>query len=227
MLRKQELTVSATVAGDARADVAVVSLVAGGAVVTGVVFTSADGRAAVAAGVPRRAGAGVAVQTFLAGAAVLTRVRRALVPGVVTVHTGETVRTLTQVRVDEIHAASTCEQSRRLILSHLIVGNLHISKSERVLETLLLTVGAGAGGAVVNLLLTVESRVSCRALAEITAIRVVSTAATVGARPISARHGTQLAVVAIETVRASAGICVFQILRGEKIEQARHQGSVS
>lgn len=67
----------------------------------------------------------------------------------------------------------------------------------------------------VNLLLAVEPCVSCGALAEVATIRVVSTAATVGAGPISTCHGTQLAVVAIETVRASAGICVFQILWGK------------
>lgn len=117
MLRKQELAVSAAVARNARADVAVVSLMAGGAVVAWVVFTAADGRAAVAAGVSRWAGAGVAVRTFLAGAAVLARVRRALVPGVVAVHAGETIWTLTQVRVDKIHAACTCEQSRRRDIS--------------------------------------------------------------------------------------------------------------
>lgn len=61
----------------------------------------------------------------------------------------------------------------------------------------------------VDLLLTVESCVSCRALAEITSVRVVCTAAAVGAGPVCARHGAQLAVVAIETVRASAGICVL------------------
>lgn len=43
MLWKQELTVSATVARNTRADVTVVSLVAGGAVVARVVFTAADG----------------------------------------------------------------------------------------------------------------------------------------------------------------------------------------
>lgn len=64
----------------------------------------------------------------------------------------------------------------------------------------------------VNLLLAVESCVSCGALAEVSSVRVVSASATVGAGPISTRHGTQLAVVAIETVRASAGICVLQIL---------------
>lgn len=78
-----------------------------------------------------------------------------------------------------------------------------------------LTIGAGAGGAVVNLLLAVEPCVACGALAEVASVRVVSTAATVGAGPIRTRHGAQLAVVAIETVRASAGICVFQILWGE------------
>lgn len=67
----------------------------------------------------------------------------------------------------------------------------------------------------VNLLFTVEPCIPCGALAEVASIRVVSTAATIGAGPISTRHGAQLAVVAIETVRASAGICVFQILWGK------------
>lgn len=70
----------------------------------------------------------------------------------------------------------------------------------------------------VNLLLTVEPCIPRGALAEVASVRVVSTAASIGARPISTRHGALLAVVAIETVRASAGICVFQIL-WEKIEQ--------
>lgn len=78
-----------------------------------------------------------------------------------------------------------------------------------------LTVGAGAGGAVVDLLLAVEPCVSCGALAEVASVRVVSAAATIGAGPIGTRHGTQLAVVAIETVRTSAGVCVFQILWGK------------
>lgn len=68
----------------------------------------------------------------------------------------------------------------------------------------------------VDFLLAVEPRVPCGALAEVATVWVVRTAATVGAGPISTRHGTQLAVVAIETVRASAGICVLQILAGRK-----------
>lgn len=107
MLREQELTVSAAVAWNARADVAAVSLVAGGTVVAGVVFAAADRRAAVAAGVSRRAGAGVAVGTFLARPAVLARVHGTLVSGVVAVHAGETLGTLTQVRVDQIHTTCT------------------------------------------------------------------------------------------------------------------------
>lgn len=43
MLWEQELAVSATVARNTCADVAAVSLVAGGAVVARVVFTTADG----------------------------------------------------------------------------------------------------------------------------------------------------------------------------------------
>lgn len=79
-----------------------------GAVVARVVLTAADGRATVASGVSWWAGAGVAGRSLLAGAAILARVRRALVPGAVAVHAGETVWALTQVGVDEIDATSTC-----------------------------------------------------------------------------------------------------------------------
>ena len=68
----------------------------------------------------------------------------------------------------------------------------------------------------VDLLLAVEPCVSCGALAEITSVGVVGAAAAVGAGPVGASHGAQLAVVAIETVRASTRICVFQILWREK-----------
>lgn len=76
----------------------------------------------------------------------------------------------------------------------------------------LLTIGARAGAAVVNLLLTVETCVTCLALAEVATIWVVAAAATVGARPVGTRHGTQLAVVAVEAVRTSALVRVLQIL---------------
>lgn len=61
MLREQELAVPATIAGDASTYVAVVPLVARGTVVAGVVFTAANGGAAVAAGVTWWASAAVAV----------------------------------------------------------------------------------------------------------------------------------------------------------------------
>lgn len=107
MLWKQELAVPATIARNASAHIAVVSLVACRTIVARIVFTAADGGAAVAAGVSRWAGAGVTVRTLLACPAVLARVRRALVPGVVTVHSSETIGTLAKVRVDEVHTACT------------------------------------------------------------------------------------------------------------------------
>lgn len=97
MLRQQELAVSASVPRNARADVAVVSLVAGGAVVAGVVLTAADGGAAVAAGVSWWAGTGIAVGTLLARPTVLTRVGRANIPSLVAVHACETLWTLAEV----------------------------------------------------------------------------------------------------------------------------------
>lgn len=107
MLWEQELAVSATVSRNTRADIAIVSLMAGGTIVAGVVLTAADGGAAVLAGVSWGAGAGVAVEAFLACTTILAWVRQALVPSVITVHPSETIRTLTQVRVDEIHTLCT------------------------------------------------------------------------------------------------------------------------
>lgn len=97
MLRQQELAVSASVPRNTRADVAIVSLVAGGAVVAGVVLTAVDGGAAVAAGVSRWAGAGIAVGTLLARPTVLTRVGRAYIANLVAVHACKTLWTLAQV----------------------------------------------------------------------------------------------------------------------------------
>lgn len=68
----------------------------------------------------------------------------------------------------------------------------------------------------VDLLLTVEPCVSCGTLAEVAPVRVVGASAAVGARPVGTRHGTQLAVVAVKTVRTSAGIRVLQILWGTR-----------
>lgn len=68
----------------------------------------------------------------------------------------------------------------------------------------------------VDLLLAVKPCVSRGALAEVASLWVVSTAATIGAGSIGTCHGTQLTVVAIETMRARAGVCVFQILWSRK-----------
>lgn len=67
----------------------------------------------------------------------------------------------------------------------------------------------------VNLLFAVEPSIPSGALAVVPSIWVISTAATVRAGPVGTCHGTQLTVVAIETVRASASICVLQILWGK------------
>lgn len=107
MVREQELAVAATVTRHAGAHIAVVPLVAGGAVVARVVLAAAYGRTAVAARVARGAGAGVAVKTLLACTTILAGVDGALIAGVVAVHACEAIRTLAQVGVDEIHTAGT------------------------------------------------------------------------------------------------------------------------
>lgn len=107
MLWKQELTVSATVSMSTGTDITVVSLVAGGTVVAGVVLAAADRGAAVATRVSRGTSADVAIRTFLARATILARIRRTLITSVVTVLAGEAVWTLTQVGVHEIHTACT------------------------------------------------------------------------------------------------------------------------
>lgn len=107
MLRKKKLAVSSAVPWHTGANVSIVSFVACSAVVTWVVFASANRGTAVAASVPWGAGAGVAIWSFLTCPTVLARVSRALISIVVTIHPGETVRTLAKVGVDEIHTVRT------------------------------------------------------------------------------------------------------------------------
>lgn len=107
VLGKKKLAVPSAVTWHAGAHISIVSFVAGGAIVARVVFASANGGTAVAAGVPWWAGAGVSIGSFLTRPAVLARVCRALISGVVTVHPSETIGTLAQVGVDEIHAVCT------------------------------------------------------------------------------------------------------------------------
>lgn len=61
----------------------------------------------------------------------------------------------------------------------------------------------------VNLLLTVEACVSCRALTEITTFRVVGTASTIKAWPVCTGVSTQLTVVAIKTRWTGALISII------------------
>lgn len=105
MLWKQELTVPAAISRNTSTHIAVVSLMAGCAIVARVVFTAANGGATVAASVSWRAGAGVATQTLLARSTILARICGALISCVVAVHSGETVRALAEVRVYKIHTA--------------------------------------------------------------------------------------------------------------------------
>lgn len=100
VLGEKKLAVPSAVTWHAGAHVSIVSFVAGGAIVARVVFASTNRGAAVAAGVPGWAGAGVSVRSLLTRPAVLARVCQALIAGVVTVHPGETIRTLAQVGVD-------------------------------------------------------------------------------------------------------------------------------
>lgn len=71
----------------------------------------------------------------------------------------------------------------------------------------------------VNFLFAVEASISPRALAEVTAFRVVGTTPTVKTGPICAGVGAQLAVVAIKPRRTGALVAVFIVLYGEKKNQ--------
>ena len=85
--------------------------------------------------------------------------------------------------------------------------------SERAGQQRVLTVGAGGGGAVVNLLLTVEASVAGGTLAVVAAVRVVGAAAVVEAGPVGTGHGALLAVLPIEAGGAGArerGLLVLQ-----------------
>lgn len=68
----------------------------------------------------------------------------------------------------------------------------------------------------VDLFLTVETRISHRALTEVTSFRVINTTAIVEARPVGAGTRTQLAIVAIETCWATALVSVVIVLNGRE-----------
>lgn len=64
----------------------------------------------------------------------------------------------------------------------------------------------------IDLLFTVESGEARRTLAEVSTIRVISTAPIVEAGAVGASHGAQLTVSSVETGRTRAAVGVFKIL---------------
>lgn len=96
---KQELAVASSITRHTGTNIAVVTLMACGAVVARVVLATADRWGTVSSCVTRWASACVAVGTLLAGTTVLAGEQRALIADTVTVHPGETLRTLAQVWV--------------------------------------------------------------------------------------------------------------------------------
>jgi len=89
-----------------------------------------------------------------------------------------------------------------------------------------LTVGAGGGGAVVDLLLAGEAGVARGTLAVVPSVGVVGAAAAVEAGPVSAGHGTQLTVPPVEAGRAGAPVGVLLVLQGGGQEVRRSGGQL-
>lgn len=83
-----------------------------------------------------------------------------------------------------------------------------------------LTIQAGPVAAAVQLLLTVGARVARRAAAGVASGHRLHTGATVKAGTICARHGDDLAVLTIESLRAGAGVVVLQVLW--RVEEPRY-----
>lgn len=77
------------------------------------------------------------------------------------------------------------------------------------------TINAGAAAAFVNSLLAVGASEAHRAVAAVPASVGLHTGSPIKTRPVGTSHGTDLAVLPIETLRARAGIVVHQILEGK------------
>lgn len=103
-LGEQKLAVEPTIPPGTLTDVAVVSFVAGGPVVAGVVFTSAHRGAAVLPVVSWGAGAGIVIDTILAGPSIDTGKGGAVIHVVITVSPSEASLALAYVRVPQIDA---------------------------------------------------------------------------------------------------------------------------
>lgn len=86
------------------------------------------------------------------------------------------------------------------------------------------TVSAGVAAASVDSLLTVGAGEPGRAAAAVTAGGVLDAGSSIETRPVGARHGADLAVLAVETLRARTGVITLQIL-GEKPKRRRESSS--
>ena len=75
-----------------------------------------------------------------------------------------------------------------------------------------LTVSAGVAAAAVHLFLTVGAHVGSGAAAGVAARHQRRAGAPVEAGPVCTRHGTNLTVLPVETLRALAGIVAFLVL---------------
>lgn len=111
-LGEQKLAVEPAVPPGALTDVAVVSFVAGGPVVAGVVFASAHRGAAVLPVVSRGAGAGIVIDAILAGPSIDAGKGGAVIHVVIAVPPSEASLALAYVGVPQIDALGSCKTSR-------------------------------------------------------------------------------------------------------------------
>lgn len=108
-LGEQKLAVEPTIASGTFTDIAVVSFVAGGPVVAGVVLTSAHWGAAVLPIVSRGAGAGIVIDTILAGPSIDTGKGGAVIHIIITVSPSESSLALAYVGIPQINALGSCK----------------------------------------------------------------------------------------------------------------------
>lgn len=110
-LGEQKLAIEPAVPPGALTDIAVVSFMAGGPVVAGVVFTSAHRGAAVLPVVSRGAGAGIVIDAILAGPSVDAGKGGTVIHVIITVSPSEASLALAYVGVPQIDALGSCKTS--------------------------------------------------------------------------------------------------------------------
>lgn len=77
----------------------------------------------------------------------------------------------------------------------------------------MLTISTGVAAAPVDFLLTVGARVTGRAEAGVATGFLFHAASSIEAGSVGTGHGADLAVLAVEALRACAGVIVHQVLR--------------